>query len=203
MIAVPPLRPTDASLRLLIRRFDGWLSRLEGVQPFTDDPRVILRLQEGRLAWDVPLPDGTLCRRSSVMFVHLWNDRIPPISPAGPDMVWALRTQRALVYSFRAVAGHLIATPRLDSIKAVGGTLAQIRLGRPDGGRALLEHLGFTIFPYRRPAGAFGEFWENFYTWSLMWAFNPPSAARRGLLSLRRTEFWTTTSRFRARFGEA
>ena len=188
---------------MLIRRFDGWLSHVEGVEPFTDDPRVILRLQQGRLAWDVPLPGGTIHRTSSVLFVHLWNERMPPVSPAGPDMGWAIRTQRFLVYSFRAVATHLVSTPRLHAVKAVGGTIAQIKLRGPDGGRALLEHLGFTIFPYHRPAGAFGEFWENFYTWWLMWAFNPPSAARHRLLRLERNEFWMTPERFRAEFGEA
>ena len=34
----------------------------------------------------------------------------------------------------------------------------------PDGGRLLLKRLGFEVLPYHRPAGAFGEFWENFYT---------------------------------------
>ncbi len=190
-------------LRLLIRRFDNWLSHVEGVEPFTDDPQVILRLQDGRLAWDVPLSEATIPRGSRVAFVHLWNERMPLIASAGPDLAWAARTQRALVYSFRSLARYLRATRCLDSIKAVGGTIAQIRLQGPDGGRLLLEHLGFTVFPYHRPAGAFGEFWENFYTWWLMWAFNPASAARRGLLSLRRNEFWMTSRRFKDRFGES
>lgn len=190
-------------LRSLIRGFDGWLSHIEGVEPFTDDPCVILRLQEGRLACDIPLPEAIVPRGSPVLIVHLWNERVPLIESSGPDLGWAIRTQRSLVYSFRAVARHLGATPRLDSVTAVGGTIAQIRRQGPDGGRSLFEHLGFVIFPYHRPAGAFGEFWENFYTWWLMWAFNPASAARRSLFSLQRNEFWMTAERFRARFAES
>ncbi len=187
-------------LRWPIRRFDDGLSRIEGVRPFTDDPAVILRSQEGRLAWDVPLPDCTLRRGSRALFVHLWNERMPQIAASGPDLAWAVRTQRALLYSFRSLAGYLAATPRLASVRAVGGTIAQVRLHGPDGGRLFLEGLGFSIFPYHRPAGAFGEFWENFYTWWLMWAFNPVSAARRGLFTLQRNEFWMTAARFRTQF---
>ncbi len=190
-------------LRVLIRRFDGWLSRVEGVEPFTDDPRVILRVQQGRLAWDVPLAEVTISRGSPVAFVHLWNERMPVIASAGPDLAWAVRTQRATVYSFRSLARFLCRTGRMGSLKAVGGTIAQIRLHGADGGRLLLEHLGFEIFPFHRPAGAFGEFWENFFTWWLMWAYNPPSAYRRGMFSLERNEFWMTSSAFRKRFGES
>ncbi len=189
-------------VRLLIRSFDDWLSRVEGVEPFTDDPEVILRLQQGRIGWDVPLSEGTIPRGSQVAFVHLWNERMPVIAPAGPDLAWAARTQRAVVYSFRSLGGYLCAARRLDAIKAVGGTIAQVQLQGPDGGRRLLEHLGFSIFPYHRPGGAFGEFWENFYTWWLMWTYNPASAARRSLFSLRRNEFWMTSRSFEARFGK-
>src|ERR1700690_3323842 len=36
-------------LRLIIRRFDNWLSQVEGVEPFTDDPQCILRIQIGHI----------------------------------------------------------------------------------------------------------------------------------------------------------
>ena len=31
---------------------------------------------------------------------------------------------------------------------------------------------GVTAARAKNPLGAFGEFWENFYTWMLMWAFS-------------------------------
>ncbi len=187
-------------LRAIIRRFDDWLSVIEGVQPFTDDPRVILRLQDRSFAWDMPLADGVLVRGSPVLVVHLWNERMPLIGPSGPDLAWALRTERLVVHSFHCVGHHLAGTPRLDGVRAVGGTIAQIRLDGPDGGRALLEHLGFSIFPYHRPAGAFGEFWENFYSWWLMWTYNPASVAHRNILDLQRNEFWMSRAQFLRRF---
>lgn len=188
------------NLRWIIRRFDDWLSHVEGVEPFTDDPQIILRIQNSRAAWDIPLPEHTIAIDSKVLMLHLWNERIPPLPPQGADLSWARQTQRLLIYSFHAVAQHISATPHLKDISAVGGVIAQINLAGADGGRAFLEHLGFTIFPYHRPAGAFGEFWENFYTWWLMWTFNPASAKHRGLFSLQRNEFWMIKETLLERF---
>ncbi len=188
-------------LRRIIRGFDDWLSQVEGVAPFTDDRRVILRAQAGTLTWTIPLPEGAIPRGSPALMVHLWNERVPPIGPAGPDLAWATRTGRAFVYSFRAMARYLCETPPLDSVRAVGGVIAQNHLQGPDGGRALLEHLGFTVFPYHRPLGAFGEFWENFFTWWLMWTYNPPSIHHRGMFDLQRGEFWTSRESFLDRFA--
>jgi hypothetical protein len=147
-------------LRTAIRRFDDWLSRVEGVFPFTDEPSVILRLQEGRLAWEVPLPDCPMPAGSPALFVHLWNERIPPIAAHGADLEWAIQFQRRLVHSFQAIALHMQRTAHMNDVQAVGGILTHIHLGTADGGRLLLEHLGFTIFPYHRPAGAFGVLGE-------------------------------------------
>jgi hypothetical protein len=50
--------------------------------------------------------------------------------------------------------------------------------------------------PYHRLFGAFGEFWENFFTWWLMWTFNPASTMRRSMFNLQRTEFWMSRRAF-------
>lgn len=187
-------------LRLLIRRFDDWLSQIEGIEPFTDDPQVILRLQKGRAAWEIPLPESKVSIGSKVLVLHLWNERIPPIPPQGPDLGWARHTQQSMLHSFRAVAGHMRQDSNLADIQAVGGVIAQINLKGSDGGRALLDQLGFSLFPYHRPAGAFGEFWENFYTWWLMWAYNPASLHHHKLFNLQRSEFWMRKDKFLDRF---
>lgn len=191
---MPPLRAT-------IRRFDDWLSRVEGVAPFTDDPGVILRLQNGRAKWEIPLPERKIAVGSELLVLHLWNERLPPLPPGGADLPWALHTQRLMIHSFRAVARYLRNKPSFSSIQAVGGIIAHIKLEGADGGRALLEHLGFTIFAYHRPLGSFGEFWENFYTWCLMWAYNPESMRHRSLAHLQRAEFWMTKAKFLAHYS--
>ncbi len=67
--------------------------------------------------------------------------------------------------------------------------------------RRLLQRLGFTILPYHGSTGSFGEFWENFYTWLLIWTYNPASLRSHPLLGLQRNELWTTKARFLQRFG--
>ena len=66
----------------------------------------------------------------------------------------------------------------------------------------MIQHLGFTVLPCHRPLGAFGEFWENLFSWWLMWAYNPPSLKSRRFWRLQRTEIWMTTAEFFRRYGE-
>lgn len=188
------------SLRLLIRRFDNWLSCQYGVYVFNKEEGIILRLQEGYVEHDLTLPDGFAARGSRALFLHLWNERIPLMPAAGADLAYALWLQRRLVFSLRAAARYLLQAPHLKNIEVVGGVSAHMTL-KSGGGRALLEHLGFTVFPYHCRAGAFGEFWENFYTWWLMWTFNPASVRRHPLWRLQRLEFWMTRKAFLERYG--
>jgi len=188
-------------LRLLIRHFDGWLSRVEGVTPFTDDPQCLLRIQRGRAPADRFLPEAVVPAGSPVLYLHVWNERLPPIPGPGPDLLWARRTQRLVIASLKLMAQHLRQNPSLDDVRALGGVTAFLSLGRAKGGRALFEHLGFTVLPCYRPLGAFGEFWENFYTAWLIWTFNPASLRHRRFWDLQRTEFWMGREKFLARYG--
>lgn len=188
-------------LRLIIQRFDNWLSRQYRIYAFNGEEGIILRVQEGYLSHDLILPDGVIVRGKPALFLHLWNERIPPIPAAGPDLAYALRLQRSLLFSLRSVAQYLIHVPPLQNVEMVGGISAHTTLQRTGGGRTLLEHLGFTVFPYHRPLGAFGEFWENLYTWWLMWAFNPASVRHRPFWRLQRLEFWMTREAFLERYG--
>ena len=106
-------------------------------------------------------------------------------------------------YSLRLIAQYIQADSTCSEIQAVGGITAHVVLGRPDGGKVMLEHLGFLVIPYHRPLGAFGEFWENFYTWWVMWTFNPASTRRRSMFDLQRTEFWMSRQAFLERYGAA
>lgn len=186
-------------LRILIRRFDAWLSRRYGIEPFTEEEGVILRLQIGQAPCDLPLPGVLIRRGTPALWLHLWNERMPPMPSNGPDLAYALRLQRQLLFSLRAVGRHLLLTPELRIVRVIGGVTAHITK-ELHGGGTLLERLGFTVFPYHQPVGAFGEFWENFYTWWLMWAFNPPSVRGRPLGTLQRFAFWMTTERFLERY---
>ena len=187
-------------LRLIIRRFDNWLSHVEGVEPFTDDPQCILRIQIGQVNHDVIFPNQTIQSKSKVLFIHFWNERMPLIPDAGPDLSYGLKLQRLAIYSMKLIAKHIQNNPALIDVQVIGGITTFVSRGQADGGRASFQHLGFTIFPYHRNSGAFGEFWENFYGWWLMWTYNPVSARNRKMLDMQRVEFWMTREKFLERF---
>ena len=188
-------------LRAIIRRFDAWLSHMEGVEPFTDDPQCIMRIQVGSIGRTLVLPGATIPARAKVLRLHAWNERMPAIPPEGADLAYGLRLQRLTLASLKLIAQHILANSSLQDTQAVGGVTAHVSLKEADGGRQMLEHFGFTVMPYHRPFGAFGEFWENFYTWWLMWTFNPASTRHRNLWDLQRTEFWMAKENFLKRYG--
>jgi hypothetical protein len=183
-------------VRTVVRRFDDWLSRQYRVQVFTQDPLCVLRVQYTPLPHSLVLPDRIIERGSPALMVHFWNERASLIPPPGPTIAWAVDTNRRVKHSLRLIAGHIQTSPTCTEIRVVGGITAHITLGKKSGGRAMLEHLGFVVIPYYRPLGAFGEFWENFYTWWLMWTFNPASTRNRSMFNLQRTEFWMSRQAF-------
>lgn len=190
-------------LRFLIRHFDAWLSHRYGIYAFEDKEGILLRVQEIHLKRDLTLPYALVGRGSRALLLHLWNERIPPMPPAGPDLAYAVRLRRCLLFSLQEVACYLEHAPGLQDVEVVGGVTAHLSLQGTAEGKSLLEHWGFTVLPYHRPAGAFGEFWENFYTWWLMWTFNPASVRHRPCWTLQRLEFWATRQVFLERYGQS
>ncbi|MGB9776446.1 MAG: YkoP family protein [Anaerolineae bacterium] len=189
-------------MRALVRAFDRLLCRATGVFEFCDDPECLLRLQWARTPRDLSLSDGTRVRAGApVLMLHLWNEHLPHPLANGPDLRWAARIHRMLVHSFREVARWLVEQPEGEQVEAIGGitVLALSADGRPT---PLIQRLGFEVFPYRRALGRFGEFWENLYTWAIMWTFNPLSLRGRSLFHLRRAEIWMSRAAFLRRYGE-
>ena len=105
-----------------------------------------------------------------------------------------------IVSTFRALAREMHHDPRMEGIEALGGATVLFEAGDGSSGEKLFTRLGFTVFPHQNPLGRFGEFWENFYTWALMWAYNAVSLRQRRLLALRRTESWITSGEFLRRY---
>jgi hypothetical protein len=146
-----------------LRGLDTLLSRASGVFIFCEDPQCILRLSLGDAPHPLHLPGALVERRDSVLFIHLWNERLPAIPPQGPDLAWGAKTLHSFRHSLLAVAGYMAQYPELSKVRAVGGVSSLPFGGVHASGGRLLQALGFTVIPYRNPLGAFGEFWENFY----------------------------------------
>ena len=187
-------------LRVIIRHFDSWLSQQNNVVPFNDDPDCILRIQIQETRHPLELSDGTLPAGTEVIMLHLWNERSLHIPTGGPDISWGLKMYRLTRQSLRFVARFIVTHESLGSVQAIGGITPHFWLD-DKGGIAMLNGLGFSTTPYHSRLGAFGEFWENFYSWWLMWTFNPVSSQHRSMFNLQRSEFWTSKESFLERYS--
>ncbi|MCR4405372.1 MAG: hypothetical protein NUW24_00390 [Anaerolineae bacterium] len=190
-------------MRAIVRRFDGLLRRAFGVTEFCDDPQCLLRVQLARCPRHVRLSDGAqLLPGEPVLMLHLWNEHVPPMGSTGPDLPWAIKAYRQLIPSLHRVATLVATDPRWAGIRAVGGISVLILLDSASSSARLMERLGFDVMPHPSgPLGRFGEFWENLYTWALMWAFNAPSLRRKHLSRLQRSEIWMSRQRLLERYG--
>lgn len=187
-------------MRKLIRAFDGWLRRVLGVFEFCDDPTCLLRVRRTVAAHAVALPNRCLPAGAPILELHLWNEHVPPLPPSGPDLAWAVQIHRRLQTSFRTLARQIGRDARLSGVQAVGGIAVLPRSGAGSGD--LFARLGFALCPYRGPLARFGEFWENLYTWAIMWTYNPVTLRRRRLLRLHRCEIWMTVDDLVRRYGQ-
>jgi hypothetical protein len=185
--------------RFLIRLLDAWLCRIYGVFEFYDAPDCILRLQVVRVKRTIRLPDLELQTGKPVLLLHLWNEKMQRFPSTGPDLAWAKVMERAFIESLKKAARYLSQDPRLVEVQAIGGVTILFPSQPGDG--SLMKRLGFTLLPYSSPLGRFGEFWENFYSWLLIWTYNPASLPSHRLMRLRRTEFWISKEEFLRRFG--
>jgi len=191
-------------MRALIRGFDRLIRRANGVFEFSAREDCLLRLQWGAAPHDLHLSDGVEVRAGDpALITHLWNEHVPPMGPEGPDLAWAASMGRLLLASYRAAARWVADQPRMAGVRAVGGVTVLIAPAGHRGSLRLVQRLGFEVLPYRHPLGRLGEFWENLYTWGLMWAYNAASLRNKRLLHLRRTEIWISARAFLERWEES
>lgn len=189
-------------MRALVRCFDAWLSDITRVVDFGDDPDCVLRIQFTRARCKLVLADCQVECGEPVLQIHLKSEKLPAIPANGPNLAWAKKTQRLFLRSLKSVAEYMIENPTSDPVRAVGGVTILLDIAGHGGGVRLVERLGFTVMPYFTAWGRFGEFWENMYSYVLIWAFNPKSLSYRQITKLKRREFWISIGEFMHRFGE-
>lgn len=191
--------------RGFVRGIDFLLRRTRGVEEFTHEDGCILRLALSRAVADRALSDGTLVRRGDpVGELHLWNERIPPMGAAGPDLAWGLRFYRRLVHSLGLLSACVESDPRFDSILAFRGETAFALPDVEAGVERMARTAGFDFVrvPYASSRwGRFAEFWENFYSLMLIWTYNPASLRGKGPFTVRRYQLWISRQTLRERYG--
>jgi hypothetical protein len=181
----------------MIRSFDALVRRVQGVFEFSTDSDCILRLRRTRLPRALSLAEGLFPAGTPVLELHLWNERVPPLPPTGPDLAWASQAAHRLRRSLRDLAGHVRVEPSWRDTRLLGGTILV------DGPSAelLLRRLGFELLPRARPRRRLLEAWQNLYALGLMAAFNPLSVSGRSPGSLRRTDLWMSMDTFLQRYA--
>lgn len=188
-------------MRAVIRRFDQFLARQYGLFNFCDEPDCVLRLQVSTSPHRLCFPNQLVEAGEKVLLLHLWNEQIPAVSKEGIDLAWVKNMQRSFLKSLRAVGTYMQTEPCMADIRAVGGETVLMLVGTRHSGERFMERLGFYVEPYEAPLGRFGEFWENFYSWFLMWAYNPSSLQTRKFSGMQRGEFWMPAEEFLVRYG--
>ncbi|HMK07938.1 MAG TPA: hypothetical protein VK449_02805, partial [Anaerolineales bacterium] len=173
--------------------------RLQGVFEFTDDPDCVLRLRWTRLAHPLLLSSGSFPAGTDVLEIHLWNEHVPPLPPAGADVPWAAQATHRLRRSLAQAAAYVRAQGRGDPAALVAGATILA-----DGTTAglLLRRLGFELCP-RPPSRSMIEHGQNRYALGLMASFNAPSVRNRTGAALRRTDLWMPMRVFLDRYAPA
>ncbi|MDH7486759.1 MAG: hypothetical protein QHJ81_10850 [Anaerolineae bacterium] len=188
-----------------IRCLDLWVRRGYGVYEFSSHPDCILRLAWGRSRGEMVLSDGTfIAAGERIGELHLWNERLPPMPPEGPDLRWAVAMHRGMVRSLRLLAAYVENDPAWAGIRAWRGETALNPRGEARSDLQFLEGLGLELAP-AEPAGPlkrFTDFWENLYSWWLIWTFNPASLRSKRFWRLERRQVWISRATLLRRYGQ-
>jgi len=189
-------------IEAFVHRLDPLLRRAHGVRAFTADPDCLLRVALGRSDRTLQLSDGTWIRRGDpIVELHLWNERIPPMAPEGPDLAWGFRFYRRLLASLRMVARWMEEDPEARRARALRGETSLV-----DPLRGGIRALGFDLLRVEREARGWRRLryrMDDFYVWLLMRAFNPPALRGRPFHRLERVQLWISREAFLRRYGEA
>ncbi len=157
-------------LRLILIKFDHFLSKLQGVKTFTDNPECILR-------YKVIKKDGKI-----LIELHLWNEHIPQVPPDGTDLFWGKRFQKLFFNSLK----ELMIFIENSSFKDADWFMGEIAFFFKDQYKVVrfLKKIGFEVYPIegRNIFQKFFIFLQNCYSFLLIYAYNPNS--------LKGKDFW-------------
>jgi hypothetical protein len=184
----------NRTARRAICALDALLRHLLGIYEFSQNPDCILRISRGRSRQERVLSDGTVVHVGDpVIELHFWNEHVPRMDAAGPDLAWGLRFYRRLRRSLVSLARYTRQTPGLDDVVAFHGELWFTPEPGPQQCAAVLRALGFDFIPRPPPTNVWqriARFFERLHVWALIWAFNPGSLKSKRLLTIEHGELW-------------
>ena len=188
-------------LRAGIRLIDMQIRKSEHSYEYCDDPDCVLRIQLLASPHPATFSGKVIQKGDPLLAIHVWNERMPQIPPGGADLRWALNLRRQVQHSFRILAKVMQGDDVYAPVRAIYGASVLFSSTNHTGGMRMMQSFGFTVLPYHNPLGRFGEFWENLFSWWLMYAYNTASMDTRKFWQLERTEIWMDRNEFIRRYG--
>jgi hypothetical protein len=176
-----------------VRAIDLALQRHYRLFLFSDNPACVLRVAPTVNAHVVTLRDGTLVARDEpILEVHLWNERLPILPRDGATLAWGVDFALRLQYSLRLLADYLAREPRFIHIRALHAELGFLEVDQFPEMHTLVERLGFEFVVGDAPGWRVWRytFWQNVFSWWLMWTFNPVSLEGKHFAKMGRGELW-------------
>jgi hypothetical protein len=189
------------TMRILFRFIDRLIRQRLHVFEIADNPECLFRLQFGSAPHDIHLKNGVIRAGEPILFLHLYNDHILPAWTQATDVTWAIKAARYLKRSFQQIAQFVLEDPRAREARALGGSPGFLSSADRPAGVQFMSRLGFEIFPYHSPLGRFGLFWENLYSWILIWTYHHESMRTRHVQNIERFELWMSRERLLELYG--
>jgi hypothetical protein len=188
-------------MRALARLIDKLLRQRNGVYEFSSDSDCIFRIQLRQAPHGVNLQGHEISKGDLLLGIHIWNEHMPKLPADGADLRWALISHRLLLHSFKLIACEMQSDRKYADIRALFGISGLFSFSDHTGGMRMMQHFGFTVLPYHPKRGRFGLFWQNFFSWWLMYTYNHVSLHTRDFWRLQRTEIWMLADDFVQRYG--
>jgi hypothetical protein len=188
-------------MRALARFIDRLLRHQNGVYEFIDDPDCVFRIQLRQAGREVNIQGDKILKGDYLLGIHIWNEHMPKLPADGADLGWARQSYKLLLHSFKLIASEMQSDDKYSNIYALYGTSALLSFTDHTGGLRMMQHFGFTVLPYHPTRGQFGLFWQNFFSWWLMYTYNDVSLHTRDFWRLQRTDIWMLAEDFIRRYG--
>lgn len=171
---------------------------------FSANPTCIFRMNISHVEQAFALADRTRVRSGDrIVYLHLWNEQIPPVPRAGPTLSWARAFCGRLELSLRELAKYIQAHRDLDDVVAIGANFAQGTREQRTQLTNIMRRFGFAPLPDGESACADGtlcRFGENILISVMVLAQNPV-VLRADSLWRDRTPLFVSRSAFLDRYG--
>jgi hypothetical protein len=186
------------------RKLDTHLRKKQRIFEFCDHPHCLLRIALHRTQEDLVLTDAIrLGPGELVAELHLWNEHIPRILAAGPNLSWAVLTQRRMRESMALLANHVRSDSRLGQVRVFharglfGSGKSQASM------KQFAKQFGFEQARTPLPGSLLGRlrnYGECLHHWAMIRAFNPGALAGRRLTDVACHQLWITRVALLTRF---